>query len=516
MYLGPMRQPFSLICFIAPLIFVCCSQAELSNELTAYAALENTCVTIEVPPSSSIEEQIIAAGINDSIETYAYVLEEGEEAIFTRAWLSQNSITTIDIQYFIFSLDNVGIIALDYLLRAADRGVKIRMLVDDIMLDVTETDVLALNAHPNFEIRIYNANPGKNRVQQAYNAATDFQGINQRMHNKTFVVDGHVAITGGRNIADEYFDYDQQYNFRDRDVMLIGVGADSIQQSFDSFWEHPLAMTIAEHDKSDSHGNDELYQRIHAYACDTENFWPEIRALIDGVPEAIPRLQAAGKLHALEKFTFVSDVPGKNESHGFTGGGRSTDALLQLVQQSQESVMIQSPYLVLTEMGLGLFQAATKRGVAVTILTNSLCSTDNLEAFNGYQRIRSALLAAGVQVYEYRPDAAIRKRLITAEKQKQIDYVPTFGLHAKSMVVDHQTTVIGTFNLDPRSANLNTECIAIMESEAMASQVEALMMEELLPENAWHTTAFSNPDFEAGIWKRFKTWTRRLVPAKIL
>jgi phosphatidylserine/phosphatidylglycerophosphate/cardiolipin synthase-like enzyme len=167
-------------------------------------------------------------------------------------------------------------------------------------------------------------------------------------------------------------------------------------------------------------------------------------------------------------------------------------------------------------LGLGLFQAATKRGVAVTILTNSLCSTDNLEAFNGYQRIRSALLAAGVQVYEYRPDAAIRKRLITAEKQKQIDYVPTFGLHAKSMVVDHQTTVIGTFNLDPRSANLNTECIAIMESEAMASQVEALMMEELLPENAWHTTAFSNPDFEAGIWKRFKTWTRRLVPAKIL
>ena len=158
------------------------------------------------------------------------MLEEGEEAIFTRAWLSQNSITTIDIQYFIFSLDNVVIIALDYLLRAADRGVKIRMLVDDIMLDVTEHDVLALNAHPNFEIRIYNANPGKNRVQQAYNAATDFQGINQRMHNKTLVVDGHVAITGGRNIADEYFDYYQQYNFRDRDVMLIGVGADSIQQ----------------------------------------------------------------------------------------------------------------------------------------------------------------------------------------------------------------------------------------------------------------------------------------------
>ena len=180
-------------------------------------------------------------------------------------------------------------------------------------------------------------------------------------------------------------------------------------------------MTITGHDESDSQGNDELYRRIHAYACDTENFWPEIRALINGIPEAIPRLQAAGKLHAVEEFSFVSDVPGKNESPGFTGGGKSTDALLQLVQQAKESVMIQSPYLVLTEMGLDLFQAAVERGVDVTILTNSLSSTDNLEAFNGYQRIRSELLAAGVHVYEYRPDAAIRKRLITAEKQKEID-----------------------------------------------------------------------------------------------
>lgn len=515
-YLGPMRQILPQICLFAPLIFVCCSPGELTNELAGYAATTTPCPSIESRPSSSIADQAAAAGITDSTKTYAYVLEEGEEAIFTRAWLSQNSQKTIDIQYFIFSLDNVGIIALDYLLRAADRGVKIRMLVDDIMLDVAESDVLALNAHPNLEIHIYNANPGKNGFQQALHAATDFKGFNQRMHNKTFIADGSVAITGGRNIADEYFDYDQEYNFRDRDVMLIGVGADSIQQSFDSFWEHPLAMTITGHDESDSQGNDELYRRIHAYACDTENFWPEIRALINGIPEAIPRLQAAGKLHAVEEFSFVSDVPGKNESPGFTGGGKSTDALLQLVQQAKESVMIQSPYLVLTEMGLDLFQAAVERGVDVTILTNSLSSTDNLEAFNGYQRIRSELLAAGVHVYEYRPDAAIRKRLITAEKQKELDYMPTFGLHAKSMVVDHRTTVIGTFNLDPRSANLNTECIAIMTSAAMALQVEALMVEELSPANAWQTTARFNPDSEATAWKRLKTWTRGMVPASIL
>lgn len=506
---------FSLVCCLTVFLLTACSDTELSNELMAYASEGELCSEIEVLPSSSIESQIEAAGITDSSKTHAYVLEEGEEAIFTRAWLSQNSRETIDIQYFIFSLDNVGIIALDYLLRAADRGVNIRMLVDDIMLDVSEADVLALNAHPNLEIRIYNPSPGKNGFQKAYHAVTDFQGFNQRMHNKTFIVDRSVAITGGRNIADEYFDYDQEYNFRDRDVMLIGQGAKDIQASFETFWNHPLAVTMKEHESNPAQ-NQTLYDRIHAYACDTANFWPEIRALIEAIPEAIPRVQAADRLHKLDDIAFVSDQPGKNESQGFAGGGKSTEALLQIVQEAQFSVMIQSPYLVLTDLGIDLFKAAVNRGVDVTILTNSLCSTDNLEAFSGYQRIRSDLLAAGVHVYEYRHDASIRTRLITAQKQKKAGYTPTFGLHAKSMVVDHATTVIGTFNLDPRSANLNTECVAIMESTALASQVEALMIEELLPENAWHTTTMENPDHHAGAWKNFMVWTRQLVPAFLL
>ena len=137
-----------------------------------------------------------------------------------------------------------------------------------------------------------------------------------------------------------------------------------------------------------------------------------------------------------------------------------------------------------------------------------------------YRQVRldklNDLIAAGVQVYEYRPDAAIRKQLITAEKQKRAGYVPVFGLHAKSMVVDHRTVVIGTFNLDPRSANLNTECVAIMESAPMASQVEALMLKELAPENAWHTTGDWNPDGEAGRWKQFQCWLRGIVPTSVL
>ena len=500
------------------LSFASCESTSLQDRLLPYHPSIHGPVVLNDETSAvptTIAQQIEAAGIPDSSRTYGYVLEEGEEAIFTRAWLSEHSERSIDIQYFIFSMDNVGLIALDYLLHAADRGVKVRMLVDDIMLDVGIDDVLALNAHPNVSIRVYNPTEGKNLASKAVNVVSDFQGFNQRMHNKTFVVDGRVAITGGRNIADEYFDYDQAYNFRDRDVLLIGPGAASIQTSFDGFWNDPLAVDL-NGDAPTAEATDALYASIHHYAADPANFWPQIRALIDGIPEAIPHIVAAGKLHLLEDFRFESDAPGKNETGGFSGGGQSTDALMALVESATTSLTVQSPYLVLTDLGLELFGRAVERGVSVSILTNSLCSTDNLEAFNGYQRIRADLLERGVQVYEYRPDAEIRKQLITAAKQERLGYVPVFGLHAKSMVVDHRTVVVGTFNLDPRSANLNTECVAIMESDAMAAQVEALMLRELAPENAWHTTADWNPDGQAGGWKQMRCWLRGIVPAAVL
>ena len=496
-----------------------CQSEDLSSRLNGYGSTADEGAGCQVIPDSvTIADRIQSAGISDSAATWAYVLEEGEEAIFTRAWLSEHSAHSIDIQYFIFSMDNVGIIALDYLLRAADRGVQVRMLVDDIMLDVAVEDVAALSAHPGIEIRVYNPTEGKNAAAKVANVLGDFQGFNQRMHNKTFVVDGQVAITGGRNIADEYFDYDQEYNFRDRDVMLVGAGASAVHASFEEFWADPLAVEVGRALTPNMASSDPeaLYAQIHAYACDPENFWPEIRALIDGVADAIPRIAQAGRLHRLDAMQFVSDAPGKNSSGGFSGGGASTDALIERVQSAQESLVIQSPYLVLTDLGLGLFAEAVARGVNVTILTNSLCSTDNLEAFNGYQRIRADLLAAGVDVYEYRPDAEIRKQLITAAKQERAGYVPVFGLHAKSMVIDHRTVVIGTFNLDPRSANLNTECVALMESPAMAAQVEELMLRELAPENAWHTTADWNPDGQAGWDKRVRCWLRGVVPAAVL
>jgi len=199
-----------------------------------------------------------------------------------------------------------------------------------------------------------------------------------------------------------------------------------------------------------------------------------------------------------------------------SGGGYTTDALIELVKSAKKSLEIQTPYLITTQLSRNLFKEAVQRGVKIRILTNSLASTDNLEAFNGYQRDRKELLKTGVEIYEFKPDAAESYKMMTGELQDSLKVKPIFGFHAKSMVVDRQISVIGTFNLDPRSANLNTECLAIIDNKKVATTVLKGMEIEFNPENSWQTTLDSNPDSEVKIIKRIKSWTRKVVPKGIL
>jgi phosphatidylserine/phosphatidylglycerophosphate/cardiolipin synthase-like enzyme len=454
-------------------------------------------------------------------KTGVYVLEDGANAMITRAWLSEYAEKSIDIQYFIFSLDNVGLIAVDYLVRAADRGVKVRILVDDIMVDASIEDILSLAAHKNIDIKIYNpgVNLGKNLWGKLKSFATNYAKANQRMHNKTFIVDNKVVVTGGRNIANEYFDYDHEYNFRDRDILLLGKATKNIGKSFSMFWQSKLSADITKVAKeTDKAFADTIhYTALHQYACNPENFWPQVRKRIKNLPAVFSELKKSGGLVWTDSVEFVSDLPGKNDgTKGLYGSGKSTEKLFKLVSQAQKSIDIQTPYLIMTEESLDLFRTAVKRGVMVRILTNSLASTDNVEAFNGYQRSRKKLLKTGVRIFEFRPDAKARMSIMTGELQEKLNYKPIFGLHAKSMVVDGKTTVIGTFNLDPRSANLNTECLVIVKNKKVAQGVLEGMETEFLPENSWETTLESNPDDEVGYGKRIKAATRRIVPQNIL
>lgn len=513
----PIKISLKLSIFYTSLLYLLFS----CNSTVVEISETSFCETIQRNDSISLTNEL--KGMEQKMDslTGTYVLEDGSGSMVARAWLTQYAEKTIDVQYFIFSMDNVGLIACDYLIKAADRGVKVRIIVDDIMVDADIEDILMFNSHKNISVKIYNpgVNLGKNIFGKIKKFTTDFKSANQRMHNKTFLVDDKIVITGGRNIADEYFDYDHEYNFRDRDILLMGKAVKQVKNSFSDFWNSEFSKDVAEIVEVDSElvYEDNRFNRLHEYACNPDNFWPQIRQRIKNLPDTFNKIKKSGDLVWLEDVQFISDIPGKNNgSNVMIGGGASTSALIELVQKAKISIDIQSPYLITTELSRNLFKKAVDRGVKVRILTNSLASTDNLEAFSGYQEDREELLKTGVRIFEFRPDAAKRMSIMTGELQETLDHQPVFGLHAKSMVIDKKTTVIGTFNLDPRSANLNTECIVVVKSNKISAGVLSGMNEEFLPENSWETTLQYNPDKEVGKFKRLKTWTRRIIPNKIL
>ncbi len=302
-------------------------------------------------------------------------------------------------------------------------------------------------------------------------------------------------------------------------MLLLGGVSSEVQKSFEEYWQDNLSVPVSKliNFSEPDYDYTAVHKYVTDYACNPDNFWPQIRAEIDNLPQYFDAVLSSDRLQWVTDIEFISDIPGKNDANEFLGGGgKTTTALLELLKTAEEEIYIQTPYLVTSESARAAFKEVVERGVTVHILTNSLSCTDNLEAFSGYVRDRKELLETGVQIYEFKADAEIRKQLLQSALQKNLGYQPTFAIHAKSMVIDDKTTVIGTFNMDPRSANLNTECITVINSPLITAQVKAGMIAEQLPENAWGTTQDYNPDKEAGFGKRMKVKLRRLVPSSVL
>jgi putative cardiolipin synthase len=459
--------------------------------------------------------------IDDAIRAHpeltgSLVLEHGEQALLARAWLVDHARRSVEVQYFIWSTDNIGILASEALLRAAQRGVAVRVIVDDLLIDAPDETLLALAAHPNVDIRIYNPmhSVGVPWYGRVWGAVTDFRGSNQRMHDKVLIVDGELAITGGRNMADEYFDYDHEYNFRDRDALVIGAVVPSMRASFERFWTSELAVPIERLLGGDERAAarearaEQIYAELAAYAADARKFAPEVRAAIAAIPEDFPRL-ALGV--AWGRVEFVSDVPGKNSgTHGLKGGGLSSAALGALADSARSELLIQSPYLVVSEPAFELFRKLRARGVRIRISTNSLKSTDNLKAFSGYLAQREELLAAGIEVFEYRPDPAIQKEIMDRYAALRAD-APVFAVHAKTLVVDRSVVFVGTYNLDPRSENLNTEVGVVIHDAGQATAVAEAIAADMLPQNSWNA-ASDDPDQYAPWTKRAQAWLTSWLP----
>ena len=214
------------------------------------AGWASTALAANDAPMAFIDAQIAA----NAGKTGVYVLDTGTQALLARAWLADHAKESIEVQYFIWSTDNIGILAAEALLRAAERGVRVRVIVDDLLIDAPDKSLLALALHPNIDIRIYNpqSSVGVPLHTRLLNVLTDFRGVNQRMHDKTLVVDGKIGITGGRNMAAEYFDYNHEYNFRDRDALLLGEAVKAMRASFERFWNSELSVKV-----------EDLYDGLH-------------------------------------------------------------------------------------------------------------------------------------------------------------------------------------------------------------------------------------------------------------
>jgi putative cardiolipin synthase len=444
------------------------------------------------------------------------VLDKGEKALIARAWLAAHAQKSLDVQYFIWSDDNIGRLGLEALLAAARRGVHVRLLVDDLLVGAPPTLMLALAKQPNFELRIYNPNStvGISFWRRWFNVATRFRRVNQRMHNKVFVADGLVGITGGRNLAAEYFDYDHAFNFRDRELLVVGPLARSMQTAFSDFWASDLAVPVQNllpEQARAMNGADALAlcQGLQRYAADPGNFSAAIRDQVKQLPQTFAKLLK--ELVWVSTARYVTDAPGKNNgAQGLGGGGQATSALAEVLRGAQQQVTLQSPYCILTPEARELFRGLVARGVKVRISTNSLANNDNLQAQGGYLRQRAGLLQDGLQLREYKPEPAILQQLLLRYPE-MADDKPIFVLHAKTLVVDSQTLFIGTFNLDPRSMNLNTESGVILKSKALATEVEKAIEADMAPENSWDP-AVDPPERFATRWRRIKAWAWGRLP----
>ena len=457
----------------------------------------------------------LTSSIDSEAQTGVMLLEEGLEALLLRGWMIEQAQQTIDVQYFIFSADNVGLLSTAELVEAANRGVKVRLIVDDVLAHGDELLLRDINVHPNIDVKVYNPtiNIGKHWTEKSRNVISDFDGINQRMHHKALIADGKMVVTGGRNVGDEYYDLNSDYNFRDRDVLLVGGTTSVVQSGFDFFWkdEHsvPIDRLLTDGDIQTA---EKSWMKLRNFSCSPEKFHPIFRQQIDNMPITLSNAITSQRLLWIDSVRYVSDAPWKNETDGLGGGSITTRELLDLLAQAQKRIWIQTPYLILTEVGLSALQGAVDKGVEIKILTNSLAATDNYPAFAGYKRIRNTLLEMGIEVYEMKPDAPDVQALNGTGIPDKMD--AEVGLHSKSMIIDDTISVVGTFNMDPRSANLNTESFVIVKDAAFTAQMESYFATDMNERNAW--PASKSNEKEAGLKRRILTFFSKLVPEALL
>ena len=488
-------------------------------------------------PLLDLATRAFATSSADAPRHFVQLLEGGQEALLARVHLIRSARRSIELQSYLFAEDDAGYFILNELLQAARRGVRVRVLLDQLY-SLEDVEMLAhlSQAHANFSIRLYNPTFGEARtepLQFAAGALCCFLRFNQRMHNKLMLVDGRVGITGGRNYQNRYFDWDPAFNFRDRDVLVAGPAAGDMQSAFDSFWNHRLSVPTAGLrdvaplllDPDHTHEAAPAPRLTHTERIDAMS-----REAVD--TGLIARTLAADALE-VGRVEFISDIPNKSLEEDAPARRDTGEYLRTLLASAEHEIVLQTPYLVLSRRAKQMFRALQQRQrpPEVIVSTNSLASTDAFPVYAlSHKYKRTYLREFGFDIYEFKPfpaDAPISVESTGAEGEP----VPPVGaasewrrrfrwfgsserysaplpleqagvrisMHAKSLVVDARLAIIGSHNFDPRSDHHNTESILVVHDRAFAARLRSFILSDTAPGNAWAIAPRPRPPVLSGL-----------------
>jgi cardiolipin synthase C len=458
----------------------------------------------------------VADALHDRGPDWFVPVDTGPQALLARLALIDSADRSIDAKYYIWHEDRTGSLLLAHLLDAADRGVRVRLLLDDVEVSRRARVWRAVDVHPNMEVRLYN--PFLSRTDSAIARylvnANQFERVNLRMHNKALIIDGTVAMIGGRNVADEYHGFGEEANFRDFDVLVGGEVMPEIEVSYDTFWNSGWAVPVATvvddalpADTVESARGDLLARAAELGPWLAEHRpaagRAELTALIDDA--------VAGSARVLvDRAEVDAPVPPQQVASEIGKAAYAT----------RENLLLVTPYLVPTDAMRAGFAALAGRGVRMTVLTNSLATNNHLAVHAAYANHREELLEQGIELHEFRVDA--RDRALYEAPGFTADH---FTLHAKLLMRDDRYVFVGTFNLDPRSIVRNTELGLEIDSPALVARIRDSIERDLEPQNAWRLrrgetgglewvagSEIEHTDPAASGWRRFESWFLGLAP----
>ena len=441
--------------------------------LTAITALLTGCASVDfdypktesfvLPDTANTYLGVHLADVVDSKpsgQSGFYPLSDGVDAFAARLLLIDHAEVSIDVQYYLIKTDLIGSTFIHALLRAADRGVRVRLLLDDIMTAGHDAGMAALDSHPNFEMRVFNPF-SRGAAGRSLGALGSFSRINRRMHNKSVTVDNQMTIIGGRNMANQYFGAEETKKYGDLDVVGIGPVVNEISTMFDEYWNHRSSLPVQAVAKPLEDPGAELARvRSELDRADDE--------IADSVYAKVVEERYYGYMHSDDSifewapYELVYDSPDKSEKAKADAAPSITTGLEKSLESAEQEIMIISPYFVPRGRGVDAISEIKARGIDVTIITNSLAANNQFAVHAGYAPSRKPLLKNGVKIYEFRPDADVSGAEFIAYSGAKAT------LHTKAYIVDRKSVFIGSFNFDPRSININTEMGVIIHDPKLA------------------------------------------------